>query len=161
MFYIPIAYIQAAETAHHQDCQLAESIAGIAFHQVSVNNAKFSEYGTQSMEFNSHEFRNLPWAGSYVELETNLEIDTKKKYYLNINHCSTTINGQPSSKVTIAVNGKAVLSGYNPMAGGGFIREHFDITSYLRSGANTVRVTLDPDSISRYWIKEFSVLSTM
>jgi len=158
----PQAYIQLAEIQPSANYDLVDKIAAVDFKEAAMpaNNARVSEYGTNPMEFHSHKFRNLNVAGvSYVQMETNLAVDQSKTYYLTLDHCSTIVNDQPLSKVTISVNGKIVLSGHNPMSGGGFVRQQVEITPYLQNGANTVRVSLDANSIARYWLKDLSIVS--
>jgi hypothetical protein len=108
--------------------------------------------------YNGYHFHNLYANGdSSITVDTNLNIDPSKKYYLNLDHCSTLIDGVPSAEINIIVNGEKVVSRFNPQNGGNFRQQHFDITDYLVSGNNNIVVQLDDNSVSQYWIHTLCV----
>lgn len=136
-----------------------ETLCDINFRQnpATTKNAKVALKGTNYMHFNGFDFQNLQFNGSHLVVETKLQIDPAKKTYLNLDHCSTIVDHIPSSKVTITVNGEEVIKGFNPLNGGNFRQQHLDITDYVQSGYNNIRITVDDDSVSRYWIATFSI----
>jgi len=126
----------------------------------TTKNAKVQLNCTNHMELaNGWEFQNLQYcnASNIVMETTNLNIDPAKTTYLNLEHCSTLVGGQPSAKISILVNGQQVITGFNANNTGNFREQHLDISEYVENGYNSVTIRLDGDSVGRYWIASMSI----
>ncbi len=79
-----------------------------------------------------------------------------RSYSLDLVHLSSLVNGEAQTRITIEVNGHVVTSNYNPN-NGNYIRESFDITDYLNDGKNTIKISLDGNAVSNYWIQSLAI----
>jgi hypothetical protein len=96
---------------------------------------------------------------SFIQAELNVVKDPSKTYTLDLNHLSSLVNGKPLSKITIEVNGQVVVAGHNPN-NGDYIHEKFDITKFVKDGKNEIKLKLDSDAYSNYWINHLTVLES-
>lgn len=93
---------------------------------------------------------------SYLEVETEFKKLDNRSYSLDLLHLSSLVNGQPLSRITIEVNGQIVVTDHNPN-NGNYTKESFDITDYLQDGKNSIKISLDGDSQSNYWIQSLAI----
>lgn len=98
-------------------------------------------------------------AGFNLKVTTDLQLDSDRTYYLNLDHCSTLVDGIPRAQIDIYVNGQRVLENYNPQNGGNFSQQHMDITKFLQDGENTINIQNRLDARSNYWLSSLSILT--
>jgi len=91
---------------------------------------------------------------SFIRLETNIEsFDSTQKYTLDLFHLSSIVNRQlMDARISIYVNGKAVVCGHNPNDPN-YIHQQFDVTGFVSPGSNTIELRFDDGAQTNYWIQ--------
>lgn len=99
--------------------------------------------------------------GSFIKIDTTIEnLDSTKKYLLDLFHLSSVVNGSlKDAPISIFVNGKAVVSGHNPNAVN-YIHEQFDVTEFLVDGNNSIEIRFDDGAQTNYWIQSLAILQS-
>ena len=97
--------------------------------------------------------------GAYVQADFELD-NVPGSANLVIDHLSAASEGCPGggySPVDIIVNGNIVESCYDPAENHGgthsFVTDNWDISSYLQTGSNSIRIALCDNFCTHYWIR--------
>lgn len=96
---------------------------------------------------------------SFFKLSVNVEHrNLAKKYMLDLFHLSSIVSGHlMDARISIYVNGKALVTGHNPN-NCGYIHEQFEVTQLLADGANSIEIRFDDGAQTNYWIQSLAII---
>ncbi len=109
--------------------------------------------GTQYNSFYGNSWLMHYSGSSFIEFEFDKDYRDSDPAFLEITHLSSLVNGQPYSPISIYVNDQSFLPHHDPH-NGNWIHERFDVTGWLKDGTNVIRLELDHDAITNYWIRD-------
>jgi len=93
---------------------------------------------------------------SFIRVGFNNHLEEGTPVNLRLVHLSSISNKVKYSPITIKVNGAVVVSNFSPEKGN-YCTDSFDITQYVKKGTNTIRISLDDDAQTNYWISHLGV----
>lgn len=93
---------------------------------------------------------------SFIEMNFNKEECANGLADLSLTHLSSVACGSFYSPVTISVNDVVVASGFSPNSNN-YITDTFDLTGLIQEGMNSVKISLDSDAYSNYWIQSIKL----
>ncbi len=95
-------------------------------------------------------------ATSYIDINFTNNLPEGQPVTLNLVHLSSMVGNDNYSPVTITLNNGTVAQRFSPVYGY-YQTDSFDITSYVKTGENNLRIAFDSDAISNYWIQNLEV----
>ncbi|WP_010247365.1 TasA family protein [Acetivibrio cellulolyticus] len=76
---------------------------------------------------------------------------------LTLNQLSSMIPGGGYSPINLIVNGKYVLTEYQPKGSAGYVAEDFSIKDYLVKGTNVIKIEATSKMRSKYWLRDLTL----
>jgi hypothetical protein len=100
-------------------------------------------------------------ARSFIKVDTTIEhLDSAKKYMLDLFHLSSIVDRKlMDARISIYMNGKAVVSGHNPNDPN-YIHQQFDVTEFVVEGSNSIELRFDDGAQTNYWIQSLALLQS-
>lgn len=94
---------------------------------------------------------------SYIDITfTNNIPKYEKVAKLEFIHLSSRVGLENYSPITVVLNGTHILKKYSP-ASYGYQSDSFEITEFIKTGENKLRISFDNDALSNYWIQKLEV----
>jgi hypothetical protein len=95
---------------------------------------------------------------SFIEVTFTNNLSEGTPAALNFVHLSSLVGPNNYSPLTITLNDKEVAKGFSPQLGdAGYQTNSFDITSFVKTGENVLRIQLEKEAFSNYWIQNLEI----
>lgn len=91
-------------------------------------------------------------------MKFNLQLPSQQGAVLIYELCSSTTNGQSNCPITITVNGKAIVSGFDPHNDNFYGVSWYVSAGLLKAGANEIIVTLDSNATTQVFMRAASAV---
>lgn len=93
---------------------------------------------------------------SYIDVTFTNNFPEGKTATLDLIHLSSMAGNTNYSPITITLNGNEVVKDYSP-ASPGYQPDSYEITPFVKTGENKIRISFGCNAVSNYWIQKLEV----
>lgn len=93
---------------------------------------------------------------SFIDISFTNNLSESEYVFLDIVHLASMVRNTNYSPISIILNNNEVIKGFSPVFGY-YQTDSFDITSFVKTGENKLRISFDDDAFSNYWIQKLEV----